>query len=652
MNDTIKQLLSQCAIFKPLTEEGCEFLLSKIELISLNRNDFLFRHGEEADALYIIIEGRMLLITDAKHSQFETCRKLAPGSLVGEVGILTGRKRALSAQALNDVKLIKLSKADYRSYHKRFSKLDNFMVLLKNSRLFKALKDEDLPVILSKFEKIKLIKNDILFEQGDAPDGLYVLITGRLIAQLTTNVGAEIVVGTVERGETVGELGALSGEARTLTVRALCESHLLKISKEAFKEYCMRHPEIMFEVLNTMVKRSQNTISLLSDKKGRKHVAILPANQRMPWQQFSTELKQYTKNKPNITVLDDTENLSRQEITAIISELQYKNHIIIYFISNPHSALTQICYEHVEGLFIVAKDGEEQSFDGIAAEFLRKELPVHVRKELILLHDESKKIITGTKHWLQKASFNLHHHLCWNNDKDYQRLLRLLLDQAIGLVLGGGGAKAWAEIGVIKALAEADLPIDAIGGTSAGAVVGACYLLHRNLDGARMDVDKIVKTIYPVFSLANLTWPIVSVLSAKKGTEVLINIFKDTQIEDLWLPYFCVSCNLNQKTELVQREGYLWEKLRSTVSIPGVAPPVVKNGQLYVDGGLINNVPVDVMRDLLGKNSLIVAVNLSELEGDSTMYNIPLVLTFKEALLYKLGFRRKYKFPRFFCLAV
>lgn len=105
------------------------------------------------------------------------------------------------------------------------------------------------------------------------------------------------------------------------------------------------------------------------------------------------------------------------------------------------------------------------------------------RKELLLLHrDDSPRY---TQPWLDWDTFALIHHLQIDNASDYDRLLRFFSGKAVGLVLSGGGARGWAHIGALRALLEAQIPIDAIGGTSSGAVVGAAY-------ATTLDVDALV----------------------------------------------------------------------------------------------------------------------------------------------------------------
>jgi NTE family protein len=162
-------------------------------------------------------------------------------------------------------------------------------------------------------------------------------------------------------------------------------------------------------------------------------------------------------------------------------------------------------------------------------------------------------------------------------------------------VLSGGGARGFAHIGVVKALREAGVPIDLVGGTSMGAILGAGVALRWSIDEL---TQRIRRSFVDSRPLRDYTLPFVSLVSGRKVSTSLYEAFRDLDIEDLPLDFFCVSSNLTTGQTLVHRRGTLWRWLRASVSVPGVLPPVLHNGEVLVDGGAMNNLPVDVMREL------------------------------------------------------
>src|SRR6185503_6161421 len=215
---------------------------------------------------------------------------------------------------------------------------------------------------------------------------------------------------------------------------------------------------------------------------------------------------------------------------------------------------------------------------------------------LALLHAADAVRPRDTAAWLRQRPFRGHHHLRRGNGADVDRLGRALLGRSVGLVLGGGGARGFAHIGVIRALEEAGIPIDRIGGASMGAILAAQYADRR--DWQRL-IELSRRGWLEIAPQKVYTLPLISLLSMVKGERMLDMWFGDTCIEDLWLPYFCVSTNLS-RTELHEHTGgSLHEAVAASMTIPGLtAPRVLRGGVLLVDGGVLDNLPTDTMRRL------------------------------------------------------
>ena len=172
-------------------------------------------------------------------------------------------------------------------------------------------------------------------------------------------------------------------------------------------------------------------------------------------------------------------------------------------------------------------------------------------------------------------------------------LARCLTGHALGLVLGGGGARGFAHIGVYRALVEASLHVDLVGGTSMGAIVTG--VIGLGVDWRQM--ADIAASISSPLKLFDPTLPLVSLFSSGKVTQLTHMVYGDALIEDLWRPIYCVSSNLTRSTETVYRRGPLWKAVRASMAIPGIFAPVLHEGDVQVDGAVMNNLPIDVMRE-------------------------------------------------------
>jgi lysophospholipid hydrolase len=203
---------------------------------------------------------------------------------------------------------------------------------------------------------------------------------------------------------------------------------------------------------------------------------------------------------------------------------------------------------------------------------------------------------------------------------DFGRLARRLLGRTVGLVLGGGGARGFAHIGVVRALVEAGIPVDAIGGTSIGAFMGALYARDVDYYTVQAFAGSFANRLTsPWRQLMDLTYPITSWFTGHAFNRGLWKIFGDRHVEDLWLPFYCVTTDIARSKQVVCRSGYVWRYVRASMSLSGFLPPLCDQGALLVDGGYLNNVPVDVM---LGQGAAsVIAIDVgAEDETNLTDY--------------------------------
>jgi NTE family protein/lysophospholipid hydrolase len=224
---------------------------------------------------------------------------------------------------------------------------------------------------------------------------------------------------------------------------------------------------------------------------------------------------------------------------------------------------------------------------------------------LVMLHKDQEPIFSGTKQWLDKRLIENHFHVRWNNNDDFHRLARFLTGNAIGLVLSGGGARGLSYIGVIRALLEEGIPIDMIGGTSIGAMASAGYAIGLNYQ----EMIQLSKKMLKLKPHREFTLPIISLFKSKRINRDFRLVFGDKLIEDLWINSFCVSCDLSRAETAVLKNGPLWKAVRASMSLPGIFEPVVYENNLLVDGGVLNNMPCDIMKSLC--RGYVIAVSAS-----------------------------------------
>jgi predicted acylesterase/phospholipase RssA len=237
------------------------------------------------------------------------------------------------------------------------------------------------------------------------------------------------------------------------------------------------------------------------------------------------------------------------------------------------------------------------------------------RQWVVLVHGPGSSLATGTAGYLarRRAFSTWHCHVRQDRPADFERLARLVTGRAIGLALSGGGARGLAHIGVIQALSEAGIRFDVVGGTSMGAIVGAMHCMGHT-------PEHMVRVSRRAWiggrPFRHYTLPVVSLFAGRKFDGLARMMFGETHIEDLWTGYLCMSGDLTTAQAVVHRTGPLWHAARASASMPGVAPPVIDwegsrgaAGHLLVDGGVLNNLPGDVVR--ASNCRRVLAVNVS-----------------------------------------
>jgi predicted acylesterase/phospholipase RssA len=260
------------------------------------------------------------------------------------------------------------------------------------------------------------------------------------------------------------------------------------------------------------------------------------------------------------------------------------------------------------------------------------------RRMLILLQASGDQPIRDTAQWLSARKTDFHVHIRDDEPGDLDRVVRIVSGRALGLVLAGGAARGFAHLGVYRAMIECGLPVDWIGGTSLGAIMAAALASPFSLNEA-VEIARSAFVKGKPFS--DFTFPLVSLISGRR-MERLLRKHLDFMIEDLPIPFFCVSCHLDTGAMIVHEIGDLADALRASASIPGIIPPAVVDGRLAVDGAVINNLPIDIMQQK--PVGTIIAVDLSADQEVRVSYSaMPSAWTVLRGRY--LPFARKYRVP-------
>jgi len=534
---------------------------------------------------------------------------------------------------------------------------DEIKSFIKNSDIFASLDENTIEKLIPKFTKVNLAQHEILYFQGDPSDTVFIVMKGNLSADVTAITGETTIIGHIKPGEAVGEVSVLTNEPRSMTIRALKDSELLRLPAKEFTSLCHQFPAVMFETVKPLIARSSNLIQKLSTEKKNKHIVVVPAHRGVSVDLFCEKLFKHADHFSSILTLSDFQpefhdknadiNIVNEKIKKLATSKK-PSHRVLYILQSHDTPLARIAFKKADVVYIIGDTKATPKIDTHILDKIHHGAHVRINPNLILLHPDNSTAPRNTSAWLAQTQFNLHHHVRMNNMQDYQRLLRFIRGRAVGVVLSGGGTRGWAHLGALKALLSANVPIDMVGGTSVGALVGACYAMNESYEEAYEKFTQIINASEHSVSWRSLTWPTISLFNAKGFTEAQQSVFDDLQIEDMWLPFFCVSCNLTNSTEEIHRTGMLWEKTRASSSLPGIIPPMLLNGEIHLDGGLLNNLPVDIMRQYVTIKGKVIAIDLNSYAPDQRKYFFPPILTLKDSVKAKLGLGEvHYKFPSF-----
>lgn len=483
--------------------------------------------------------------------------------------------------------------------------------LLDTLEHYFGLGDSDAEALLEELESLTLRGGEWLFRQGDLADSLFFLVRGRLqvwIEPDNQNDGQQArMVGEVTPGDSVGEIGLLTGSARTASIRAIRDSQLVKMDRAAFEKFAAKHSNLVIQLAGSIARRLTERTKLGSSAaRNLSTVALMPITDA-PWleeflQGLSAELNRHS---PTLLLTSqglgrlgapshalDVQNEISDSLRQWLDEKESVHQLTIYVADGENTAWSRLCLRQSDMVLLLADARCDAEPRQLEKQLLQGTHPSAARQTLLLWHPSPDAMISGTAAWLAPRNVDFHLHLRAGHAQDLGRLARILTGSAVGLVLGGGAARGFAEVGAYRAMCELGINIDWIGGTSIGGIIGALIALDRGPDVvAQITRDSFVKGK----PFSDYTFPVLSLIRGKR-MERLTQKHLPGEIEDLPMPFFCVSTLLDSGELCLHERGSIWRSMRATAALPGLLAPVVIDHRLAVDGAVVNNLPVDIMR--------------------------------------------------------
>jgi predicted acylesterase/phospholipase RssA/CRP-like cAMP-binding protein len=615
--------LQQNWLFGSLNSSALQHLEEQLEPVELAKDDVLFHEGDEGDSLYLLTAGRLGVRQSSTSGPDLEIDRLNPGATVGEMALLTGQKRTADVYAQEYCHLLRLSRAEFLTLTQQesawtqavFEKIKPRIQRAQLARILNHLLGhldvETLHTLQTKLEWLSLASGDAIICQGDVGNDMYIVVNGRLRIVIDRYQETMRTIGEVGAGDTVGEFALLGEEVRSATVYALRESHVVRLGRPEFEHLVEEYPQMMSRIARIISQRHQRAARRSPDPAHpmATNITFVPLSSTIDLDEFITtfveQLEAFALALPlTPTHFDQLYGQQGAHATALdspissllagwMTEQEASYNHLVFVADSEWSPWTQRCIRQADRLVLVADGIDHPEMRDIERQ-IQQQFPDSL-VDLVLLHptDTARPQFTST--WLDIRKVRAHYHIRRGTKQHYRRLARRLTGKAVGLVLSGGGARGFAHIGAIRALQESGIEIDYVGGTSMGALIGGGFAF---LEDHTM-LTKLAHALSSTKGLLDYTLPFVSIMASGKITRMLDKQLGDTKVEDLWLPFFCVSSNLTRSIPTIHTRGLLRRAIRASISIPAVFSPVIIDGDVLVDGGVMNNFPVDVMHGLV-----------------------------------------------------
>ncbi|KAG6317189.1 phosphatidylcholine and lysophosphatidylcholine phospholipase [Claviceps purpurea] len=548
-----------------------------LEWVQVNAGQVIFHGGDESEAIYIVLNGRLRLVEDRKDGGMTALAEFGQGESVGELEVLTETVRPGTLHAIRDTELVKFPRTLFNSLAQEHPNITIKISKIIASRMRAAVEDPP-----------KIGNQEI--GSGAANNVRRSAMNLRTVAILPVTAGVPVVEFGSRLMTALAQVGSPKGA--TSLHQAAILNHL---GKHAF---------------NKMGKlRLSQYLADLEEKYGLV-VYIADTNVNSPWTQTC------------ITQADSILLVGLADGSPAMGEYER------FMLGMKSTARKMLVLLH----------NERFSRSGLTRSWLRNRMWIngghfHIQmpcstNAMPVHNPRSKRLGQALKERVQVlqaeiqkyTSRKVHHIPYYSPDtpykSDFHRLARRLCGKSVGLVLGGGGARGMSQIGIIRAMEEAGIPIDVIGGTSIGAFVGALYARHADIVPMFGFAKKFFGRMASLWRFAlDLTYPSASYTTGHEFNRGIFKTFGKTQIEDFWLEYYCNTTNISKSRVEFHTSGYAWRYIRASMSLAGLLPPLCDEGSMLLDGGYVDNLTVSHMKGL-GVDT-IFAIDVGALDDDT-----------------------------------
>lgn len=554
-----------------------------LEWVQVNAGQVIHHQGDESDAIYIVLNGRLRAILEREDGGMQVVGEYGQGESVGELEVMTESARPATLHAIRDTELAKFPKTLFNSL---------------------ALEHPGITIKISKIiaQRMRALVDNPLSDQGKEN------ITGALSKSVTSTLNLRTTaILPVTAGVPVVEFGS---RLLTALTQIGVANGVTSLNQSAILNHLGRHA---FSRMGKL-KLSQYLADL--EERYGMLLYIADTNVNSPWTQTCITqadcilMVGLAEGSPNIgeyeRFLLGMKTTARKELVLLHVERYSPPGLTRNWLRN--RLWINGGHHHIQMAFRTNSEPVHPQIKRFSAVFKQR---VQVLQAEIQKYTSRR--IRQTPLYSVETQFK----------GDFHRLARRLCGKSVGLVLGGGGARGISQIGVIRALEETGIPIDIIGGTSIGAFIGALYARDADIVPMYGRAKKFAGRMGSMWRFAlDLTYPSASYTTGHEFNRGIFKTFGNSQMEDFWLEFYCNTTNISKSRAEFHNSGYVWRYVRASMSLAGLLPPLCDEGSMLVDGGYIDNLTVAHMKSLGADVIFAIDVgsiddNLPQAFGDS-----------------------------------
>lgn len=430
---------------------------------------------------------------------------------------------------------------------------------------------------------------DTLLRRGAAMQSLHRLLSGRMATMDWAQDGGGRILALHRPGAVFGGAEFLTGHAAQASIVSLRDSEVISLPYSELHPLVSRDPGTLAELARvslTSIGAQARTPAARASLLG----LVAVCDSVVMWR-FAEDLASAIRRLGMAVVVLGPESASLSP--ADLSTIEDRYDVVLMAAERSDADFTRFCGRQIDRLILVGRTDSALPENGFR--FAALAIQRHRLADLILIQPADTILPKGSARWVEGAPTARLFQIRDGSGEDLARLARTFTGLSFGLALSGGGARAYAHVGVVRALREMGVAIDVVGGTSMGAVIAAGVAMDWS--SAELE-DRIRDAFVRSSPLADIAFPLLAMSGGRLVDRRLEEHFGDVHIADLWRPFVCASTNLSTGQVNAHRTGLLRTSLRASISLPGVLPPVVLDGQVLVDGALVRNLPTDLLRDL------------------------------------------------------